>query len=99
MQIRPCAQRLPGGHVDQVGGQIFAGVLVDVMAQPAEQGSEASVGDVVRDGGQVGDGLVEKLGGGQVADGVGGEVTDQAASPMRILEHAQPVLGNVEAQV
>ncbi len=87
-----------GGEGDELGGGIFFAVVVDVGLEPLIEAGEVGVLDVLAESGEVFGGGFEELCGEDVAEGVGGEVTDAAAGPVDVLEDAFAVGGGRDAE-
>ena len=86
-----------GGFFHEVLGEEGGAVLVDVFLHPGEEGEKVALGE----GG--GDGFIllgrfEKLGGVDVAEGVGREVAQAAHRPVDVLETAIGVVFRAEPE-
>ena len=82
------------GALDEFGGGIATTVGVDFLAKPAEEGLVVAIFDR---SGEVRNILIcglPKLGGGQVAESVGGEVTEAAKGPVDIFKATACIVGN-----
>ncbi len=87
-----------GGALHQLGGGKAAAVPVNLVAQPIEQSGELAVGEGVIEVAQVGPGPGEKLCGKQVAQGISGEIADQAFAPVAVLQAALGIVGRDHAE-
>jgi hypothetical protein len=84
--------------LDKVRGGIAATVGVDLLAKPVEEGLIVSVVDGGGEGGEIPLGGLPKLGGGQVAESVGGEVAKASKGPVDVLEATARIVGNFDAE-
>lgn len=74
------------GAFDEGRGGPGHAVTVDVLAQPVEEGGVIAVGEIRVEGGDLPGGGVKNLSRENVAETVGGEVTEAAHAPMDVLE-------------
>ena len=72
---------------------------MDFFVEPSFERPECALRDLRLEVGQVLVGLMKKLGRVQVAQRVGREIPQQAAGPVRVLEHAMGIVGRTDAQV
>lgn len=61
-------------------------MLVDMGAEPAEEGGEVALGELGVEGTEIARGSLHELSGVEIAEGVGGEVADESSAPVDILE-------------
>lgn len=86
------------GTLDEFCGGIATAVGVDFLAKPAEEGLIVSVVDGGGEGGEITLGGLPKLGGGQVAESVGGEVAKASKGPVDVLEATVRIVRNFDAE-
>jgi hypothetical protein len=84
--------------LNKVGGGIAATVGVDLLAKPAKEGLIVSVVDGGGEGGEIPLGGLPKLGGGQIAESVGGEVAKASEGPVDVLEATARIVRNFDAE-
>ena len=99
MHIVGLMERFARDALDKFLRGKLAAVLVDVGAEPFPDKAEFSLGDA---GLPVGMGFfkgVEELGGIEVAEDIGGEVSDEPKRPMNILEASFGIVGRGDVQV
>ena len=82
------------GTLDEFGGGIATAVGVNLFSQPAEEGLVVAIFDRSGEGRNIPICGLPKLGGGQVAESVGGEVTEAAKGPVDVLEATACIVGN-----
>lgn len=87
------AEGLSGGGDDEfLGIEAFA-AAVDLVAEPGQEARELASREILRETGQLAEGVIPELGGDHVAEGVAGEVTEGTAGPVNVLEHAVGIIG------
>ena len=78
-------QILPGDSHGQFPGGVSLTVVVNIFPQPTEQRAEFAAGKHVIQIAQVFAGLLEKLGGVQIAQRIRGKITKPTAAPVNVL--------------
>ncbi len=68
-------------------------MAVNLGAQPAQQLGELSRSNLLVQIGDIRQDLLPKLGRDQVAQGIGGEIADDAARPVYVLQNTLSVVG------
>ena len=89
---------LAGGVPDQLSGKVSAPVDVNLLTKPLQKGLVISLIEPVLKVGQIPMVSFPKLGSGEVAQGIGGEVAKAAQGPVDILEAALSIVGNLQAE-
>lgn len=82
------------GVLDQVGGGIATAVRVDFLTKPPKEGLVVANFYRGGEGGKIPIRGLPKLGGGQVAERVGGEVAEAAEGPVNVLQAPAGIVGN-----
>jgi hypothetical protein len=82
------------GVLDKFGGGIATAVGVDFLTKPAEKGLVVAIFHRSGEGRNIPIRGLPKLGGGQVAERVGGKVAESAKRPVDVLEAAACIVGN-----
>ena len=82
------------GVLDKFGGGIATAVGVNLFPQPAEEGLVVAIFYRGGEGGKVPIRGLPKLGGGEVAERVGGEVAKAAKGPVNVLQATAGIVGN-----
>ena len=82
------------GALDEFGGGIATAVGVDLFSQPAKEGLVVAIFHRSGEGGKVPIRGLPKLGGGEVAESVGGEVAEAAERPVNVLQATAGIVGN-----
>ncbi|KRO61919.1 MAG: hypothetical protein ABR82_06715 [Verrucomicrobia subdivision 6 bacterium BACL9 MAG-120507-bin52] len=82
------------GVLDQVGSGIATAVRVDFLTKPPKEGLVVAIFYRGGEGGKVPIRGLPKLGGGQVAERVGGEVAEAAKRPVDILQATAGIVGD-----
>ena len=82
------------GVLDQVGGGIATAVRVDFLTKPPKEGLVVAIFYRGGEGGKIPIRGLPKLGGGQVAERVGGEVAEAAEGPVNVLQAPAGIVGN-----
>ena len=82
------------GALDEFGGGIATAVGVNLFSQPAKEGLVIAIFHRSGEGRNIPIRGLPKLGGGQVAERVGGEVAEAAKRPVDILQATAGIVGN-----
>ena len=82
------------GVLDEFCGGIATAVGVNPFPQPAKEGLVVAIFHRSGEGRNIPIRGLPKLGGGQVAESVGGEVTEAAKGPVDVLEATACIVGN-----
>ena len=82
------------GVLDKFGGGIATAVGVDFLTKPAEKGLVVAIFHRSGEGRNIPIRGLPKLGGGQVAERVGGKVAEATKRPVDVLEAAACIVGN-----
>ena len=82
------------GTLDKFGGGIATAVGVDFLTKPAEEGLVVAIFHRSGEGGNIPVGGLPKLGRGQVAESVGGEVAEAPKRPVDVLEATACIVGD-----
>ena len=82
------------GALDEFSGGIATAVGVDFLAKPAEEGLVVAIFYRRGEGRKIPIRGLPKLGGGQVAERVSGEVAEAAKRPVDVLEATAGIVGN-----
>ena len=82
------------GALDEFGGRIAASVGVDFLTKPAEEGLVVAIFHRSEEGWNIPICGLPKLGRGQVAERVSGEVAEAAKRPVDVLEATAGIVGD-----
>ena len=80
--------------LDELGGGIATAVGVDFLTKPAEKGLVVAIFHRSGEGRNIPICSLPKLGGGQVAERVGGKVAEASKGPVDVLEATACVVGD-----
>jgi hypothetical protein len=83
-----------GSALDEFGGGIATTVGVDFLTKPTEEGLVVAIFHRSRKGRNIPICCLPKLGRGQVAERVGGKVTEAAKGPVDVLETTACIVGD-----
>jgi hypothetical protein len=84
--------------LDKFGGGVAATMSMDFFPEPEEERRVVAGLDGVGEGGKVSVGGLPKVGCGEIAERVGGKVTESTQRPVDILKTSVGIVGNVEAK-
>ena len=82
------------GALDEFGGGIATAVGVDFLTKPAKEGVVVAIFHRSGEGRQIPICGLPKLGGGQIAESVGGEVAEAAKGPVDVLKATACIVGD-----
>jgi hypothetical protein len=82
------------GVLDKFGGGIATAVGVDFLTKPPKEGLVVAIFHRSGEGRNIPICSLPKLGGGQVAESVGGEVAEAAKGPVDVLEATACIVGD-----
>ena len=87
-------ERFSCGALDEFGGGIATTVGVDFLTKPAKEGLIVAIFNRSGEGRNIPIRGLPKLGGGQVAESVGGEVAEAPKRPVDVLEATACIVGD-----
>jgi hypothetical protein len=94
LEVGLWVERFSSGVLDEFGGGIATTVGVDFLTKPPKEGLVIAIFHRSGEGRNIPICSLPKLGGGQVAESVGGEVAEAAKGPVDVLEATACIVGD-----